>query len=308
MRLPRLRSVLVAARPVLVLVLACLPAMHPSTAVAQLTDEWRERNRPVAPQRIAGNLYFVGTADLTAFLLTSPEGHVLLDGGLPETAPLIIESIERLGFRPDDVRVRINSHAHFDHAGGLAELKRRTGAVVAASALDAELMARGGRGDFALGDEAAYPAVTAERRLRDGDTVRVGGIALVAHLTPGHTRGCTTWTTTVRDGSRAHTVAFVCSLSVLSDYRLAENPSYPGILADYRRSIAVVRALPCEIMLAPHASLLHGFHDKLARIRATGAVTPLVDPAACRGYAERAERSLEAQLQAQRDGPGAGAS
>jgi metallo-beta-lactamase class B len=265
-------------------------------AWAQRSAEWLERGRPVPPQRIAGNLYYVGTNDLAAFLFTSPRGHVLLDGGLPETAPLILDAIRRLGFRPEDVRVLINSHSHFDHAGGLAELKRRTGAKLAASERDAGQLERGGRGDFALGDSAGFPPVTVDRRLGDGDTVRVGEGMLIAHLTPGHTRGCTTWTTSIRERGRDYSVVFMCSLSVLSNYRLTGDESYPGILADYRRSIAALRAMHCEIMLASHASFIDGFHEKLAGIRETGSVRPLVNPSACRDYADRAEQRLEAHL------------
>jgi metallo-beta-lactamase class B len=225
---------------------------------------------------------------------------VVIDGGLPESAPLVLAAIRRLGFRPEDVRLLLNSHAHFDHAGGLKELKRATGATLAATTLDAELLERGGRGDFALGDSAPYPPVTVDRRLHDGDSVVVGDLMLTAHLTPGHTKGRTTWATTIREGERQYRVVFVCSLSVLLPfYRLEGDPGYRDMLTDYRRSIRVVRELRCEIMLAPHASFIGGFQDKLARIRAGGTADPLVDPDACRGYADQAERRLEAQWHSQ---------
>ncbi|HYC32721.1 MAG TPA: subclass B3 metallo-beta-lactamase [Gemmatimonadales bacterium] len=265
-------------------------------------DAWAEAIRPVAPGRIADDLYYVGTADLAVYLFTSPAGHVLLDAGPVESVAHVLEAIRRVGFKPGDVRLLINSHGHFDHAGGLAELKRRTGARLAVSEPEAALIARGGRGDFGLGDGAAYPAAAADRVLRDGDTVRAGPRLLTAHLTPGHTRGCTTWTTAVRDGARSYRVAFICSLSVLSMYRLTGRESYPGILADYRRSIGVVRGLPCEIMLAPHTSFIRDFHGKLARIRSSGSVEALVDPTACRRYADRAEQNLEAHLAEERRG------
>ena len=274
----------------------------PARLMAQADDSWAQATRPVAPQRITGNLYYVGTTDLAVYLFTGPDGHVLLDGGPAETAPHVIEAIRRLGFDPREVRLLINSHGHFDHAGGLAELKRRTGARLAVSEPEAALIARGGRGDFGLGDSASYPAAPVDQILRDGDTVGVGGLVLTAHLTPGHTRGCTTWTTTIREGAHSYPVVFICSLSVLSMYRLTGHESYPGILEDYRRSIRIVRGLPCEIMLGPHASFMDDFHRKLARIRSSGSAEALVDSTACRRFADGAEQNLEARLAEERQG------
>src|SRR5215213_6807247 len=203
--------------------------LHP--AFAQNDPVSRSWNQPVAPFRITGNLYYVGASDVTSFLIATPKGHILLDGGFVETAPMIVANIRRLGFDPKDVRVLLSSHAHFDHAGGLAELKRVTGATFYASRRDLPLLARGGRDDPQFGDRFPFPPIEADRILGDGTRVSLGGTTLVAHMTPGHTPGCTTWTT--RIGNRD--VVFVGSPTVPSDYRLRNNPRYPDAIEDYRR-------------------------------------------------------------------------
>src|SRR5512146_2519975 len=161
----------------------------------QSNPEWRSWNQPVQPFRIIGNIYYVGASDVTSFLITSPQGHILLDGGFVETAPMIRDNIRKLGFKPEDVKYLINSHAHFDHAAGLAQLKKWTGAKFVASREDGALIARGGRGDFAWGDKLTFPAVRPDRMIQDHETLSIGGVTMTAHLTPGHTKGCTTWTT-----------------------------------------------------------------------------------------------------------------
>src|SRR3954464_4829245 len=161
--------------------------------LAQQTPEWRSWNQPVEPFRIIGNIYYVGANEVTSYLITSPEGHILLDGGFPETAPIIERNIQKLGFKLTDVKALISTHAHYDHAGGLAELKRATGAKFYASAADQPLLAAGGKGDFAFGGRFLFPAVIADDTVKDGQVLRAGSAAMQAHLTPGHTKGCTTW-------------------------------------------------------------------------------------------------------------------
>src|SRR6185436_13212838 len=193
---------------------------------------------------------YVGASDITSFLITTPAGHILIDGGFEETVPLIRASVKKLGFRLEDVKFLLNNHAHYDHAGGLAMLKKLTGAKLVVSEGDAPLLAAGGHGDFAFGDKYLFPPVQADRTVRDGDTVSLGGVTLTAHLTPGHTKGCTTWTMKVKDGDRTRDVVFAGSLSVLPGVTLAVNPKYPGIAADYAHSFAVLKALPCDIFLS----------------------------------------------------------
>jgi metallo-beta-lactamase class B len=259
---------------------------------------WAE---PREPFHVVGDIYSVGSAEVTSFLIASPKGHVLIDGGFAETAPQIVRNIDKLGFKLEDVKVLLSSHAHFDHAGGLAELKRRTGAQVVASRADAEALARGGKGDPQFGDSLPFAPVYAERLVQDGGVVRVGPIELVAHVTPGHTQGCTTWTTVQQEEGRALHVVFVCSVSVPDEYRLMGNPRYPRALDDYERSFRMLRSLPCDVLLGPHASFFHQ-DERRSRI-ADGAPNPFVDPAACATYLDRSEQAFRAHLEKERAAP-----
>lgn len=255
-------------------------------------------NQPVTPFRVIGNIHYVGVAGLSAFLLTSQQGHVLIDGGLLETAPLVLANIRALGFEPRDVRLLLNSHAHFDHAGGFAELKRVTGAPLWIARGDAELVRRGGKGDFFFGDSAAYPPATVDSVFDDRFTVRLSEHApLIAHATGGHTRGCTTWQTTIVEGGRSLDVVFGCSFSIL-DYRFTPPESYPGIAQDFRRTFERLESLPCDVFFAPHP----GFFDltgKRQRMTA-GARNPFIDPEGCRAYIARGKQAFEAALRRQR--------
>lgn len=276
--------------------LCALFALRAATASGQATEEWRSWNQPVEPFRIAENLYYVGASDIASYLITTPEGHILIDGGFVETAPQIEANVVKLGFKLADVEILLNSHAHFDHAGGLAELKAATGAKVFASAADATLLESGGKGDFRFGDEGQFPPVVVDRRLADGEKVTLGGAELTVHLTPGHTRGCTTWTFK----ANALDVVVVCSASIL-DYRFVGEESYPGIAADYERTFATLKALPVQIFLAPHG----GFFDLAGkRERAAmgmGLRNPWVDPAGYKAWVERMEGAFVAALEKQRD-------
>jgi metallo-beta-lactamase class B len=252
---------------------------------AQRTASEREAwNKPVEPFRIIGNVYFVGAEGVSAFLIRTSEGLVLLDGALPETAPWIAKNIATLGFNLRDVKVILNSHAHFDHGGGLAELKRLTGASLAVSALDAPAIEAG---------ESSMPAVRVDRRLADGDTVRLGDTTLTAHLTPGHTKGCTTWTMTAKEESRDHTVLFHCSTSVVD--RLVGNTSYPNIVADYERTFAKLRAMKADVFLTNHPWFF-GMDEKL-KARQAGGANPFIDPLALGRFNDRQEQQFRAALE-----------
>lgn len=255
-----------------------------SSVFAQNDPTTRAWNQPVEPFRIIGNIYYVGAAEVTSFLITSPRGHILLDGGLPETAAMIVRNIETLGFKSGDVRFLLNSHAHFDHAGGLAELKRLTGARLRATAGDIPLLARGGKDDPQFGDKFPYEPVFADAIVADGDVVRVGAVSMQAHITPGHTRGCTTWTTRVE----GRNVSFLCSPTIPSQYRIVGNPRYPDAVADYRRHFDVLKSIPCEVFLAAHASFF-GLDAKRKR-QIAGDESAFVDPVGCRVFIQRAEQ------------------
>lgn len=256
-------------------------------------------NQPVAPYRILGNLYYVGASDVTSFLVATPAGLILIDGGFAETVPMIRKNVETLGFKMEDVKILLNSHAHFDHAGGLAAIKKQAGAKFAASREDAVLLAAGGRGDHVFGDKYPFEPVTADRILKDGDRVELGGTTLTAHLTPGHTKGCTTWTMKVAEGGRSYDVVSVCSTSVLPEARLTNNARYPNVAADFEQTFRTLRGLPCDVFLASHA----GFYDglkKAERLRKGADPNPFIDPAGYKAYLDRSEKAFRERLAAEK--------
>lgn len=256
-------------------------------------------NRPIDPFTIAGNLHYVGAADVSAYLITTPAGHILVDCGFRETVPQIEANTEKLGYRLADIRVLLISHAHTDHMGGMAELKSRTGARLLAHPAEFALMKAGGAGDFAFGNDFIYPPVTPDAALADGEAVSLGGTTLTAHFTPGHTRGSISWSLTVRDGDAERRVVIAASLSA-PDYQLVDNPRYPEIVADFESSFATLRAMPCDILLASH-SWDFGLHDKRAALgSAAPGVNPFVDNGALVRLVDRAERTLREQVAAQR--------
>lgn len=258
---------------------------------------------PVEPVQIADQLWYVGSEELAAFLFTDPAGHVLVDATLDENLSQLLASIRAAGFDPADIRLLLASHAHFDHVGGLARLRETTGAEIALSEADARLVAAGGRGDFFLGDRAPYPPTPADRILRHGDTVRSGALELTAHLTPGHTRGCTSWSGEVTIDGQPHTFVSVCSLSVLEGYRLTadetagDEPSYPGIAHDFCSSLAHLESLEPDIFLAPHASFFR-MQDKAAA-RNAGDRKAFIDPVRYHDYLARAGARIEDALRDQ---------
>jgi metallo-beta-lactamase class B len=257
----------------------------------------REWNTPVPPFRIAGNLYYVGATEITSFLITTPQGHFLLDGGFVETAPQITHNIAQLGFRLTDVKFLLNSHAHYDHAGGLAELKKATGAKFLGSEGEAQLLRDGGYGDFRFGDTLVFPPVEPDQIIHDGESTRLGDQVMTAHSTPGHTKGNMTWTTKIRDANKTYNVVFVGSQSAL-DYRFVGHESYPGIAADFEKSFAVLKRLPCDIFLASHGSFFHFLdkHDRLMR----GETHAFVDPDGYKHYVNQSEKEFRQKVSQQK--------
>src|SRR3569833_687314 len=238
----------------------------------------RNRSIPDQPFQIAENLYYVGSTGVTSFLLTGPDGHILIDGGYPETGPLIIGSIAKLGFNIRDVKVLLNTHAHFDHAGGLKELQDSSGAQLWVSQGDADIVASGGAGDRAsfgplrflrLG---RFPAARVDHRFNTDTTIHVGPIAVTAHLTPGHTPGCTTWSTLIHHGDRDLLAVDVCSLTLLPFMKLADPQNYPGIRTDFEKSFQPLRALPADIFLGSHGSFFSLGRTRSARAKAADPV------------------------------------
>jgi metallo-beta-lactamase class B len=249
-------------------------AQLPTQATSPLPANWTDT---IAPFRVIDNVYYVGSAGLTAWLITTPRGHILLDVGLPQNASLVESNIRRLGFRLRDVKFLLNTHAHFDHAGGLAALKRRTHARLIASAGDRVALERG----VYLGSEEnlawRFPPVRVDSVVPDGGTVTLGGVTLTANVTPGHTPGCTSWTMPVMADGARHTAIFFCSASVAAN-RLAPRPQYPGIVDDYRRTFAKFRTMEADVFFAAHSELFD-LPGKRARM-APDKPNPFVDAGA----------------------------
>jgi len=264
----------------------------PLTAAAQLGGpDWTNPREPV---QIADDLYYVGTEDLSSYLFTSDAGHILIDAPLDENVPQIVANIRSLGFDPSDIRIQLASHAHLDHVGGLAAMGRITGADLLISEPDAPYVSRGK--DFGLdGMTDGYPAATVARTFRNLETIRLGDLALTAHLTPGHTPGCTSWTGTVRIEGEPYDFVSVCSLSVLGNYELGgDAPTYRGQARDYCTSVAHLESLEPDIFLGAHGSWF-GIDEKQAR-RKAGDVKAFVERDLYGDYLRRARVSIERAL------------
>jgi metallo-beta-lactamase class B len=267
----------------------------------QVEGWFRSMNRPFPPTRIIGDVYYVGATDTAAYLVTTPEGHILLNSGFEATVPLIRDSVRTLGFRFEDIKLLLAGHAHIDHAGGHAAVKKQTGARIVMSEPDAALLARGGRGDFLPASEevVGYQPVRADRIIHDGDTVTLGGVTLTAHLTPGHTRGCTTWTMKVGEGGKARDVVFLGGTTILPGVRLVDNPDYPGMAEDYERTYRVLKGLPCDVFLAPHG-FQFGLAEKARRLSAGATPNPFIDPEGYRTFVTRGEEAFRRRLERER--------
>jgi metallo-beta-lactamase class B len=275
--LSRVRALAVAGGAILV-----------TTQLASGTQaDW---SRPFEPFRIVGNVYWVGTYDLSSYLITSPEGHLVINTGLLDSVPQILGSIEKLGFKPSDVRILTATHAHWDHVAGLARLKKATGARVYMSAPDAEVLESGGRTDFRWGNDpsARFEPVTVDRRLQHGDRITLGGNDLTLHLHAGHTKGASSFTFTVADGGRSYSVGIINMGSINPGVRVSGMPQYPDIREAYARTFAAQKTLTLDIWLSSHASQF-SMHDKHKRGDAYNPAR-FVDPAGFRA----AVTSLEA--------------
>jgi metallo-beta-lactamase class B len=272
-----------------------------------LAVQWKRASdnggqRYAEPFRIAENLYYVGANDVASFLLTGPDGHVLIDGGYPGTAAMIQASVEELGFDIRDVRILLNTHYHLDHAGGLASLQEASGAELWVSEGDADAVASGGD-DPDLGvlrllvwsGLARYPRPRVDHRFGDGDTVRLGPIELVGHVTPGHTRGCTQWTFLVRDGDRELLASVVCGVGVPP-----RTPFFGAtrqeMEAAYERTFQTMRSLPVDIFLAPHARVFGRWRKFQASQEEEDPVAPFIDPEGYQDFVDDLERQLRRTL------------
>jgi metallo-beta-lactamase class B len=284
----------VTKQGVLVLIVGLAAILTPFLFRTWKAKAERGGQQPAEPFRIAGNFYYVGANDVTSFLITGPEGHVLLDGGYPGTAPMIVASIATLGFDIKDVKVLLNSSPHGDHAGGLAALQQASGAELWASEASARVIASGGDDpDFALPLRTVvqigilgYPPARVDHRFKDGDTIRVGPIALTAHVTGGSSRGCTSWSFPVRDGDRVLNVVSACGLMVVLGMRYSEQA------ADLERSFQVLRSLPVDIWVTSRARPWGRYRKFVASQTAKNPVDPFIDPAGYRAFIDAAEEEF----------------
>lgn len=266
-----------------------------STARAADDPDW---TTPIEPFRIVGNLYYVGSRDLASYLVVTPEGDVLINSSLEASVPLIRHSVEQLGYHFSDIRVLLISHAHWDHDAGSAAVKRATGAQYMVMDGDVSVVESGGASDFHY-PEKRYPAAKVDRVLHDGDQVRLGDAVLVAHKTAGHTRGCTTWTMRIADHGRVLDVVIVGSWNVNPGYRLVDGAgqmaSYPGIAADYERTFALLKRLPCDVFLGAHGQYFD-LLGKLRRRTAANADVVWIDPEGYQAAVREREQSFQAEL------------
>lgn len=269
-----------------------------AAASRAMFDAWKA---PVPPRRLIGNIHYVGAIGVSSYLITTPAGHILLDTGFDETVPLIAKSVAELGFNVADIKIMLSSHAHIDHTGGHARMKILTGAQVIASAEDARVLASGGADDFIPmpRELILYQPITVDRIVGDGETITLGGVTLTAHLTPGHTRGATTWTMTVNEAGRSHQVVFFSSASINPGTSLVLQPAYPGIAQDLETTFAKLRELPCDIFLAPHGGQF-AMAEKFARLdRHEESPNPFIDPTGWKALLDHMEQSFRTQLAAE---------
>jgi metallo-beta-lactamase class B len=261
-----------------------------STVSAEMNPKWTTNHKPF---RIAGNLYYVGSEDLAAYLITTPEGDILINSSLSTSPPQIKENVEALGFHFTDIKILLISHAHSDHDAGSAEIKRLSGAKYEVMDADIPVVESGGKTDFFYPSDH-YTPTKVDRVLHDGDEVRLGNAVLIAHLTPGHTKGCTTWTMKVTEGGKSYNVVIIGSPNVNPGYRLVGNTKYPHIAEDYAQTFRVLKSLPCDIFLGAHGEYF-GMDAKYVRIKAGGA-NPFIDPQGYQKYVAEKEQAYRTEL------------
>jgi metallo-beta-lactamase class B len=264
---------------------------------AQSSPDWTE---PFVPLKIAGNLYYVGSKGLANYLITTPKGHILINSDLEENVPLIRNSVEKLGFKFSDIKILVISHAHWDHAAASDTIKKLTGAKYMVMDADVSVVESGGKTDFQYGNDpnTLYKPTKVDRVLHDGDEIKLGDTVLVAHLTPGHTKGCTTWTMKVREAGKTHNAVIIGSPNVNPGYRLLNNASYSQIAADYERMFRVLKALPCDIFLGAHGNYF-GMEAKHARLKQEG-FSVFIDPEGYRRYVTDKEQEFRNELAKQK--------
>jgi metallo-beta-lactamase class B len=269
----------------------------PASTFSQYESMLKEWNQPFKPFKIIGNIYYVGTSSLACYIIKTKSGLILLDTALQESSPIVRANIESLGFNLKDVKIMLASHAHFDHVAGHADMKAATGAKVYAMKADAEIMESGGQKGFHP-IKPFYKPIKVDKTLKDGEVVRLGGVAMTAHLTPGHTEGNTAWTMIVEENGKKYSVVFTCSLSINPGVRMVNNPTWAGVKEAYAKSFATLKTLPCDVFLGPHAPFFK-MEEKVKRLGTQP--NPFIDPNGLRDFIEMNEKAYNAQIQRERD-------
>ena len=275
------------------LMLSCASAAVQSAQPAPTTGS--DFLAPFPAHHVIGNIYFVGSKSLGIYLITTPQGHILINAGLEDSVPMIQQSVEKLGFRFSDIKIQLISHAHYDHDAGAAHIKKLTGAEYMVMDADVPVVESGGEKDFFYSHTPGmrYPATKVDRVLHDGDSVTLGDSLLTAHLTPGHTKGCTTWTMKVNEGGKSYDVVIVGGTNVNEGYKLVNNAAYPQIASDYQKTFDVLRSLHCDVFLGAHGSY-YDLESKYPRV--TRDANPFIDPKGYREFVDDREHAYKAEL------------
>ena len=287
-----MRQAILPAFQVLIFILALANGV-----LAQSHPDWTE---PFPPFNIAGNLYYVGSKELASHLIVTPQGNILINSNLEANVPMIQASFEKLGFQFKDIKILLISQAHFDHDAGSAIIKKMTGATYMVMDQDVPVVESGGKADFQYGNDPTtlYRPAKVDRALHDGEEVKLGGTVLVAHLTPGHTRGCTTWTMQVTEGGKTYNVVIIGGPTVNPGYKLVSNEVYPQIAEDYERTWRVLKSLPCDIFLGAHGSYF-GLEAKYSRMK-KGSANAFIDPSGYKKYVAEKAQEFSAELAKQK--------
>src|SRR5260221_2092719 len=265
-------------------------------ALAQETADW---TNPFPPHRIIGNVYYVGSQSVASYLITTKEVYILINSSLESSVPVIRESIEKLGFKFGDIKILLISHAHWDHCAGSASIKELTGAKYMVMDADVPEIEAGGKGNFQYGDSptSRYQPTKVDRVLHDGDEVKLGDTVLTAHLTPGHTKGTTTWTMKAKEGDKSYNVVIIGSPNVNDGYKLVNNALYPQIASDYERMFRGLKSLPCDVFLWAHVNY-YGMEAQYARLQEDSA-NPFIEPEGYKSYVAEREQTFRGELEKQ---------
>lgn len=280
--------------------LFCLIIFLSDLSCAQKSDGDRKMNSKVEPFKIIGNVYYVGASDVTSFLITTPKGHILIDSGFSETVPQIKANVARLGFKLEDIKILLINHAHYDHCGGLAELKKLTGARLLASPPDAAVLEDGGASDFRFGGDKAFSfaPVKVDELLKDGQEISLGDTLLKTYFTFGHTKGATSWTTDISENGKTYKVIFMSSVTTL-DYTFVNNAKYPQIADDFTKTFQTFKGIKADVFLASHGQFFD-LLGKAEKLRAGAKPNPFIDPEGYQTFVAEITAAFEKKLTAEK--------